>query len=141
MFMPQDVFNACALTVAQAGASGFDMTKTAHDIAATYGKTYRDEGLAQDVLTAADDALTFIYSVFADGRNDKETRAALACKMLAAAVIKFEVNGKRKGDFFRGAIFHRQKNQLESKVKTFSTDVIAYHFAIVTGKIDPKLLS
>jgi hypothetical protein len=138
MFMPQDVFNGCALVVAQAGASGLDMVEHANDLADEYGRTYKDEWLAAEIFDAAEHAFLFFESVFSG--EVSEQKIASAYKTIFSAMNKFHLDGKPKRRWLKGALFHRQKTPICDKVAACKREISLYHFAITTGLIDPQRL-
>jgi hypothetical protein len=126
MFMPQDVFNGCALVVAQAGASGLDMVEHANDLADEYGRTYKDEW--------------FLFFKSAFSGEVSEQKIASACKTIFSAMNKFHLDGKPKRRWLKGALFQRQKTPICDKVAACKREISLYHFAITTGLIDPRRL-
>jgi hypothetical protein len=136
VFVQQDLFNMCALTVAQALVAGLDGADVAEELAQEYGKVYRDSELASDFLSAAHQILPLVARLISSEPLDP--RVAGACKTLSHAMGKFDSDGRRKRRFLKGAIFNRNRRQIENKVLACQTDVLAYHVALTTGVIDPR---
>lgn len=138
MFMPQDVFNGCALVVAQAGACDLDMVEHANELADEYGRVYKDEWLANEIFEGAENALLFFKSAFSGEISDR--KIAGACKAVLSAMNKFHIDGKQKRKWLKGALFNRQKEPISNKVEACKADISRYHFAITTGLIDARRL-
>jgi hypothetical protein len=136
-YMPQDVFDGCALTVAMAGFSGVDMANIASQLANDYQKLYNDAGLTEQILEASNLLLEAVPHFFETEQTDRQLAAS--CKVLSSAIQKFNVDGsKRRKGLLGGTIFNKEKSEIEDKPQKCLSNVIAYNIAIFSGVIDPR---
>lgn len=136
-YMPQDVFDCCALSVAMAGFSGVSMYDITVQLSEDYGKSYDDTVLAEQLTEAADLLVKTIPTFFESAKTDAQL--AGACKMLSGAIIKFNVDGsKRRRGFLGGTLFNKEKVEIKNKAAKCLSNVAAYNMALLSGSIDPK---
>lgn len=136
-YMPQDVFDCCALSVAMAGFSGINMADIAVKLSEDYGKSYGDNSLAEQFIEAAGVLMEVIPQFFAMAKTDAQL--AGACKTLSSAIIKFNIDGsKRRRGFLGGAVFNKEAVEIENKMAKCLSNVAAYNLAILGGSIDPR---
>lgn len=136
-YMPQDVFDCCALTVAMAGFSGVNTAEIAGQLSEGYRKSYGDTALAEQIIEAADLLMKTVPSFFETEKTDAQL--AGACKTLSSAITKFNVDGsKRRRGLLGGTLFNKEKVEIESKPTKCLPNVIAYNIAILSGAIDPR---
>lgn len=135
MFIPQDVFDASALTVAMGAYLGINK----QDIANRLSKRYSDDHLVEDLVKATD-IIQEILPQLLQTPDPTNARLAAACKTISKAVTEFHANGKRRSRWFRGEFFNKQRVQIADKVEKCRVNIIAYHFMVVTGTIDHRFL-
>lgn len=136
-YMPQDVFDGCALTVAMAGFSGVNMVDIAKQLSEDYQKSYDDNDLTEQILEAAGLLTEAVPRFFETEKS--AAQLAGACKTLSGAIMKFNVDGtKRRKGLLGGTMFNRAKAEIEDKPKKCLSNVIAYNVAILSGAIDPR---
>ena len=88
-YMPQHVFNMCAVTAVQYNASeGTTIEEFAKRISDSYRRYYIDDGYEEDIVFAARNVAKFIESSFRD------TKAATAVRQLQYCIKKFHPSGK-----------------------------------------------
>ena len=126
-YMPQDVFNMCAVTAAQYSASeGTTIEEFAKLISDKYRHHYIDDGYEEDIVLAARNVVKFIESSFPG------TKSAAAVRQLQYCIRKFHPSGKKK--FFpQGTILNQQKVPLPNRVSQCVTDVAVFHLGTLSG--------
>lgn len=133
-YMPQRVFNMCAVTAVQYNASeDTTIEEFAKRIADSYRPYYLDDGYEEDIVLAARNVAKFIESSFRD------TKASAAVRQLQYCIKKFHPNGKKRF-FLQGTIFTQQKTPLPNRVSQCVNDVVVFHLGTLSGKfpIAPK---
>jgi hypothetical protein len=139
-YMPQDVFDGAALTVAMAKALGQDGQAIAEQLATAYGSSYADGNLVQQWDEASNKVLTMIPKLFSI--SVKGEKVAQVCKTLSRAITQFRDDGRRRRKgFFGGTLFNYEKSELPDKVSKFEANVAVYHVLLVTGAIDVHKLN
>ena len=127
-YMPQDVFNMCAVTAAQFNASeGTTIEKFAKRISDEYRRDYIDDGFEDDIVLAARNVVKFVESSFPG------TKAAAAVRQLQYCIKKFHPSGKKKFFLQGGTIFNKQKVPLPNRVNQCVTDVVVFHLGTLSG--------
>jgi hypothetical protein len=138
-YMPQDVFDCCALTVAMAGFSGANIGEIAGKLSDDFSKSYGDTALIEQFIKAADLLQESIPKYFESKKSD--VQLAGACKTLSGAIAKFNMDGsKRRRGLFGGTVFNNEKIEIKGKVEICMSNVAAYHMAILMGAIDPRTI-
>lgn len=127
-YMPQHVFNMCAVTAAQFNASeDTTIEEFAKSISDKYRRHYIDDGYEEDIVLAARDVAKFLESSFPG------TKAAASVRQLQFCIRKFHASGKKRF-FLQGTIFTQQKTPMPSRVKQCVTDVVVFHLGTLSGK-------
>jgi hypothetical protein len=127
-YMPQHVFNMCAVTAVLYNASeDTTIEEFAKRISDSYRRHYIDDGYEEDIVLAARNVAKFIESSFPG------TKAATSVSQLQYCIKKFHPSGKKRF-FLQGTIFTRQKTPLPSRVKQCVTDVVVFHLGTLSGK-------
>ena len=127
-YMPQHVFNMCAVTAEQYNASeGTTIEEFAKRISDSYRRYYIDDGYEEDIVLATRNAAKFIESSFRD------TKAAAAVRQLQYCIKKFHPSGKKRF-FLQGTIFTQQKAPLPNRVSQCVIDVAVFHSGTLSGK-------
>ena len=127
-YMPQDVFNMCAVTAAQNNASeGTTIEQFAKRVSDEYRRYYIDDGFEEDIVLAARNVVKFIESSFPG------TKAATAVRQLQYCIRKFQPSGKKKFFLQVGTIFDRQKVPLPNRVSQCVADVVVFHLGTLSG--------
>lgn len=126
-YMPQNVFNMCAVTAVQYNTSGnTTIEEFAKRISDEYRRHYIDDGYEEDIVLAARNLVKFIESSLRD------TKAAAAVRQLQYCIKKFHPSGKKR--FFpQGTIFNQQKSPLPNRVSQCVTDVTVFHLGTLSG--------
>ncbi len=127
-YMPQRVFNMCAVTAVQYSitSEGVTVEEFARQVSDKYRRNYIDDGYEKDIVLAALKLTSFIESSF-PGR-----KAATAVRQLQYCVNKFHPNGKRRF-FSGGTIFNRQRSPLPNRVSQVLKDIVVFHTGSLSG--------
>lgn len=123
-YMTQDVFNACAVTIA-CYKDFQPIATSAKEISDIHRKYYIDDGFEEDLITAVDNAVKFMEAAF----PGKKVSSGLT--QIKYLIEHYHPNGKRK--FFKGAWFNRQKTPILDRVKQCSNDLMIYHVGTLSG--------
>ncbi|MBY0247199.1 MAG: hypothetical protein K2Q17_05980 [Nitrospiraceae bacterium] len=127
-YMPQHVFNMCAVTAVQfIDSEGTTIEEFAKRISDSYRRHYIDDGYEEDIVLAARNIEKFIESSFPD------TKATVAVRQLQYCIKKFHPNGKKRF-FLQGIIFTQQNSPLSNRVKQCINDVVVFHLGTLSGK-------
>lgn len=123
-YMPQDVFNVCAVTAAlHESVSIEDFAKQISDV---YRQRYIDDGFNEDIITAAYNVVELMKTAFP---GKKVTPAIL---QIQYCIDNYHPNGKKKS-FLRGQLFNKQMTPLPNRVTQCRTDVMTFHFGTLAG--------
>lgn len=130
-FMPQYIFNMCAVTTAKIASSSEKTTKEAAKILSdNYKKSYDDVNLEDDIALAADQTIAFMESALPGSSSPANMN------QLQYTIINFEPDGKkRKKGIFGGTWFNKEKRQIENKVQQCKLHVSTYHLLLVGGSL------
>ncbi|MEK7760050.1 MAG: hypothetical protein AAB433_00575 [Nitrospirota bacterium] len=127
-YMPQNVFNMCAVTAAQfLQSENTTIDEFANQISKEYRRHYIDDGFEEDILVAAHKVAHFLGSYF------KDNQVGAGIRQLQYCLRKYHPSGKRKF-FSRGTIFDRQRVPLPNRVIQCLTDVAVFHLGTLSGK-------
>ena len=139
-YMPQDVFDGCALVVAMAHFAGADAQEIVGDLERQYSQSYADENMGSDIKEAADRIVVELPKLMQGDYTHQQL--AGACKTLSTAIQKFNVDGaKRKRGFLGGTLFNYEKQEIREKPSRCMATIASYHVALASGAIDPRSLT
>lgn len=131
-YMPQEVFNLCAVTTAKMSAmTGAAIEGYALKMADAH-RTYADDPiyLAADIESSAEKIISFLSSLF-----PKEVIPG-ACTQLQYCIKHFCTDGsKKRRRIFGGSLFNYERSEISNKVKQCTTTIATYHAAVVSGLI------
>ena len=123
-YMPQDLFNASAVTIALY-KDVQPIERSAMELSAIHRKSYIDDGFEADLVTAAYNVVKFAEAAF----PGKEVSQVLP--QIRHCIENYYTNGKKR--FFKGALFNRQKTPLPDRVAQCSKDIMVFHVGTLSG--------
>lgn len=129
-FMPQEVFNMCAVTAAQLSAfAKVPIETSAAELARAYEESYRDSDLAQDIAAAAEKVTSFMREFF------QPQLIVGALTQMQFCIKHYKTDGRRKRlKILGGAFFQKERNALPDKVARCLADVAIFHVGTLNGK-------
>lgn len=130
-FMPQYIFNICAVTAAKIAASSETTIKEAAKMLSdNYKKSYDDLHLERDIEIAAELTIAFMESALPGNSIPANIN------QLQYTIVNFEPNGeKRNKGIFSGTWFNKEKRQIENKVQQCKLQISTYHLLLVAGSL------
>lgn len=130
-YIPQYMFNICAVTTAKIAASnGKPIREAANLLANNYKKSYDDINLEDDILTAAINVTEFIKSSIPGN-------SIPGCMtQLQYTIVNFEPSGrKRRKRLFGGTWFNKEKSEIKDKVQQCKINIATYHILLIGGSL------
>lgn len=134
----EGIFDSVVLTIASAGAVGFDIRESAHAISKRFSQFKDDDRLEDELVETANHIIRFLKEQF-DG-PDNDLKCASACVKLSKAVKKYTPEGKMRRSIFRWPLFTERRDSIERKVESSLDRIKLYHFSVLSGCIDPRSL-
>lgn len=130
-FIPQYIFNMCAVTAAKTAASS-DRTigEAARLLSNNYERSYADRELHEDIELAGKEVAEFIKSVL-----PVESFVSNMIQ-LQYTIVNYEPSGKkRRKKMFGGTWFNKEKSQIPNKVEVCKANIATYHLLLVGGSL------
>lgn len=134
-YMPQHVFNMCAVTAVQYNASeGTTIEEFAKRISDSYRRHYIDDGYEEDIVLAAHNVAKFIELSFPG------TKAATSVRQLQYCIKKFHPSGKKTILSARNNL-HPAKDPTAQQSKTMRYRCGCFSFGDFIRKVSISSLS
>ncbi|MCY1302270.1 hypothetical protein D9M70_519200 [compost metagenome] len=130
-YIPQYMFNICAVTAAKiAASSGKPVREAANMLATNYKESYDDMNLEDDILAAAINVTEFIKSSLPGS-------SIPGCMtQLQYTIINFEPDGKkRRKKIFGGTWFNKERDEIKDKVQRCKVNIAIYHMLLISGTL------
>lgn len=130
-YMPQYLFNICAVTAAKiAVSSDKTLEEAAQILSDNYKNSYDDQNLERDISKAAHEVIDFMDSALPG--------SSMTANMtqLQFTIVNFEPDGKKRAKkIFGGTWFNKQKDQIHNKVEQCKVNIATYHLLLVGGSL------
>jgi len=131
-YVPQQLFNMCAVSVGKIGAvSGETIESVSRQLTKHYDHTYQDEYLAEDIAVAAKDVSDYLRSA------GRERVLVDSLTQMQFCIKHFQPDGKnRPFKLFGGTWFNKESAPLEDKPKKCLAQILAYNLRVVGGSTE-----
>lgn len=132
-YMPQDVFEMAAVTIAKLHfATGKRLDELSSKILSGYKADYLDDGFALDAVEAAKGVIQVLQTSF-PGSDD--STLAVSCTQLQYCIKRYRPDGSKRGRrLFGGTLFNNQKQSNPIRVQECLRDITVYSVGTMSGK-------
>lgn len=130
-YMPQQLFNMCAVTTAKISvATEQPVEAIALQVTASYTDTYKDVHLAEEVAEAASRIAALLKGTMPDGSLGG------ALTQMQFCIKNYSPDGKKlRGKILGGTWFNKEPKPIEDKVGVCFANVAAFHILTINGQV------